>query len=101
MARTRAERDRIREDLLLAIDELGHRADATSIALAVDSTYGQVHSELRRMERAKLVRCFLDRSTYLLRWVRADSTDVALDQAEDLADIARQQYAWEPADATP
>jgi hypothetical protein len=101
MARSKAERDRAREDLLLAIDELGHKADTERLALAVDSTYSQVRSELKRMERAKLVRCFLDRSTYLLRWVRADSTDAALDVAEDLADIRRQECTWEPADAAP
>lgn len=101
MARSKAERDRAREDLLLAIDELGARADTAAIALAVDSTYSQVNGDLQRMTRAKLVRSFLDRDTYLIRWVRADSTDVALDVAEDLADVARQQYRWEPADATP
>ncbi len=96
--RPKAERDRARQDLLLAIDELEDKADTSALALAVDSTYSQVHSELRRMARAKLVRSYLDRTTYLTTWVRAESASIALADAEDLADIARQQWAWEWAD---
>lgn len=95
MARSKAERDRARQDLLLAIDELGDRADTQSLAMAVDSSYSQTYSELQRMARAKLVRSFVDRTTYLIRWVRADEACIALDEAEDLADIARQQWTWE------
>lgn len=92
MARTKAERDRDREDLLAAIDELGHRAHTAGLALAMDSTYAAVSKDLAAMTRAGVVaQAYTDAYGWL--WVRADSLEA--DAQSDVDDVIRQQLAWE------
>lgn len=92
MARTKVQRDRDREDLLLAIDELGHRAHTTGLALAMDTTYTRVEVDLRAMTRAGLIaQAYTDPHGWV--WVRADSLDA--DRQSDVDDITRQQCTWE------
>lgn len=93
MARSKAERDRDREDLLLAMDELGDRATIYALALAMDSTASVVERDLLPMERAGVV-AFAQVSGQWI-WVRADSLEA--DAQSDLDDAARQQLSWEVA----
>lgn len=93
MARSKAQRDRDREDLLHAIDELGPRASTTSLALAMDTTYGRVLVDLGAMQRAGQVAEAQAGPAGAWVWVRADS--LAADEQSDLADVHRQQWAWE------
>lgn len=90
--RSRAERERDREDLLLAIDELGTRANTQALALAMDTTYSRVELDLRAMTRAGVVaQAYTDTHGWL--WVRADSLDA--DRQSDIDDLIRQQWSWE------
>lgn len=92
MARSKAERDRNREDLLNAIDELGHRARTQQLALAMDTTYTAVSKDLAAMTRAGVIaQAYTDAYGWL--WVRADSLEA--DAQSDVDDITRQQVAWE------
>lgn len=93
MARTKAQRDRDREDLLLAIDELGDKATIYRLALAMDSTASLVERDLLPMERAGLVAFAQVNGQWI--WVRADSLEA--DAQADVDDITRQQLSWEVA----
>lgn len=92
MARSKAQRERDREDLLLAIDELGHRAHTAGLALAMDTTYTAVTKDLAAMTRAGVVaQAYTDSHGWL--WVRAGSLEA--DEQADVDDVTRQQWSWE------
>ncbi len=94
MARSKAQRDRDREDLLLAIDELGPRANTTDLALAMDSTYRGVIGDLNALVRAgRVAEAQIEYGGLRWVWVRADSLEA--DQQADIDDLTRQQWSWE------
>lgn len=94
MGRSKAERTRDRGDLLLAIDELGPRANTQALALAMDTTYARVEVDLRAMVRGGLIaQVYVEAFGWL--WARADSHDA--DVQADVDDISRQLRSWEVA----
>jgi hypothetical protein len=93
VSRTKAQRDRDREDLLLAIDELGTRANTQSLALAMDTTFSRALVDLVAMQRAGQVTEAQAGPAAAWVWVRADS--LAADEQADVDDLKRQQQSWE------
>lgn len=95
--RTKAQRERDHEDLLLAVDELGEGASTNAFVLAVDSTYGKVYPDLVRLERKgrlAYVQVYGEHGHAIgWKWVRGDSIDA--DQQADMDDCARQMWRWE------
>lgn len=102
--RSKADLERDREDVLLAIDELGDKATTVQIkhSLTEDvkhdwwSAEARVQADLYALERQGVIVKMRDPGQYwYVRWVRTENATVEIDEQEDRDDMARLMRDWE------
>lgn len=106
MARSKAQRDADRQDILRVLEEQGPMMTGDLLAAAYDVTevmtgsriHTQGMTDLHALERDRLVMP-VPIEQYFAGWALADQA--VLDEREDALDVAQLQAGWQPADQAP